>query len=184
MSDPRICIIDFETGGKYPALNAIASVGVVRLNENLEEVDRWYTIIKDYPDKVINDEALKVNGITREEIANGMPVDLALNILTGVFLHECTPVAHNASFDFDFLRKRGFDYPLAVCTMENDYKISGPFAKHKLGIVYNRIYGHDFVGAHNALDDVLATADVLRWQAKKDAKYLTPQPINYDRFKR
>lgn len=183
MSDPQFCIIDFETAGLYPALNAIVSVGVVRLDENLEEVDRWYTVIKDYPDKVISDEALKVNGITREEIEAGMPVDLALNILNGVFLHGCVPVAHNASFDFDFLRKRGFDYPEAICTMENSMRI-WPTQKAKLGLVYNRIYGHDFTGAHNALDDTLACADVLRWQAKKDPKYLIPKPINYERFKR
>ena len=179
----KFAVLDFETGGTDAARNALCSVAVVRVDENFNEVDRYYTLIIDTPDKIIEDEALRINGLTREQIkAEGKPWDEVFaeikSLLTG-----CIPVAHNAQFDYRFLKNRGFDVGDAVCTMEVAWKI-WPTQKVKLGIVYNRMYGHDFEGAHNSLFDVLATIELLKWYNQKDPALLIPAPINWNRFKR
>ena len=175
-------VLDFETGGLEAKTSALCSVACAQVDEDFEEVARYYTIIKDGVGKFLSDEALRVNGIKREEIAHGTPWEDVFVAIKNM-LEGCIPVAHNAQFDFRFLKERGYPIENAVCTMENDYKIS-PSTKHKLGMVYNRIFGHDFVGAHNSLDDVIATLQVLKWQVAQDPKYGEPQPINWTRFDR
>ncbi len=180
---PKWVVLDFETGGTDAKRDALCSVGLVRVDENFQEVDRYYTLIIDAPDKHIDPEALRVNGLTLDQIKReGKPWEEVFEVIKRR-LSGCIPVAHNAQFDYRFLKDRGYPIEDAVCTMENDWAIS-PYLKHKLGIVYNRIYGHDFVGAHNALDDVLATVEVLKWQVAKDPKYGEPKPINWTRFSR
>ncbi len=181
---PKWAVLDFETGGVDSAHHALCSVAIVRVDSEFKEVDRYYTLIIDYPDKVVQADALRVNGLTLEQIkSEGKPWSEVFEDIKNL-LNGCIPVAHNAQFDYRFLKERGYPIEDAVCTMENDYKIF-PYQKHKLGLVYNRIFGHDFVGAHNALDDVLATVEVLKWQVQtKGAEYGEPKKINWDRFKR
>ena len=176
-------VLDFETGGTDNKRNALCSVAIVRVDCNFKEIDRYYTLIIDTPDKIIEGEALRINGLTREQIAaEGRPWPEVFAEIKNR-LWDCIPVAHNAQFDFGFLRERGYSITHAVCTMENDFALF-PAQKHKLGLVYQRLYGSQFAGAHNALGDVLATVQVLKWQVAKDPKYGVAQEINWNRFKR
>ena len=176
------CGIDFETGGTNNKTSALCSVACVQVDEDFNEVSRYYSTIRDVDGKFYEYEAMKINGLNQDDLkANGTPWEYVFTAIKNM-LNGCIPVAHNAQFDLGFLVQRGYPIDKAVCSMENDYKIS-PATKHKLGMVYNRIYGHDFVGAHNSLDDVVATLQVLKWQVAQDPKYGEPQPINWDRFK-
>lgn len=179
----KFAVLDFETGGTDAKRHALCSVAVVRVDEALNEVDRYYTLIIDTPDKIIDDEALRINGLTRQQIAQ--EGNLWYNVYADIrnLLRGCIPVAHNAQFDFRFLKERGYPVEMAVCTMETSWLV-WPSQKAKLNIVYHRMYGHEFEGAHNSLYDVLATIELMKWFAKKDAALLEPKPINWDRFKR
>lgn len=179
----KYAVLDFETGGTDAQRNSLCSVGLVRLDENLNEVDRYYTLIVDTPDKITDDEALRVNGLTREQIAKEGKPWFEVYAELRARLDGCILVAHNAQFDFRFLKNRGYPVEEAVCTMELSWKI-WPTQKAKLGIVYNRMYGHEFVGAHNSLFDVLATVELMKWFNQKDPELLKPVPINWNRFKR
>lgn len=182
-SKAKYAILDFETGGTKAESSAICSVAIVRVDENLNEVDRYYTLVVDTPDKVIEDEALSINGLTRKQIRD--EGNLWVNVFEEIKsrMTGCIPVAHNAQFDFRFLKQRGFDVGNAVCTMELAWKL-WPTQKAKLNVVYQRMYGSQFEGAHNSLYDVLATIELLKWYNKKDPTLLEPKPINWDRFKR
>jgi DNA polymerase III alpha subunit (gram-positive type) len=179
---PKLAVFDLETGGFNEKVNGIASFAVVRLDENLNEVDRHYSLTYE-PDKVYEQSALDVNGLKLEQLqSEGWRPAQFLHLCKGLF-EGMTIVGHNLQFDSRFFNARGFDIQNGICTMENDYDLT-PYAKHKLGIVYNRYYGHDFTGAHDALFDVLATIDLLKWQIAKDPKYGVARQINWDRFKR
>jgi DNA polymerase III epsilon subunit-like protein len=182
--DPRAkyAVLDLETGGTDAAKSAICSVAVVRVDEKFEEVDRYYTLVIDTPDKVIEEEALRINGLTREQIASeGKPWAEVFETIKGL-MQGCIPVAHNAQFDYKFLKLRGFDVGNAVCTMETSWKV-WPSQKAKLAIVYQRMYGQSFEGAHNSLYDVLATIELMKGFYQKNPALLIPAPINWTRFR-
>jgi len=179
---PIYCCIDFETGGLDEKTCGLSSAGIVRLDEDLKEVDRSYFLMYE-PDRKYEQSALNVNKLTLDQIQKeGKRPEEFLPILHDL-CDGMIMVCHNSQFDLRWANNRGFNFTDAVCTMENSMSI-WPSQKAKLGMVYNRIFGHDFVGAHNALDDVLATIDVLRWQVSQDNKWGEPKPINWDRFKR
>jgi DNA polymerase III epsilon subunit-like protein len=179
----KYAVLDFETGGTDPKIHALCSVAVVRVDADLNEVDRYYSLIVDLPDRIIGDEALRINGLTRQQIRDEGHLWVIVFEDIKRLLAGCIPVAHNAQFDYRFLKERGLDVGDAVCTMELAWKL-WPTQKAKLDIVYNRMYGHSFEGAHNSLFDVLATIDLMKWYYKKDPTLLQPKPINWDRFKR
>jgi DNA polymerase III epsilon subunit-like protein len=177
---PHYVVLDFETGSLDPKTGGLCSVGIILLDKNLEECYR--TILTLYePGKRYEPDALRVNGFTIEQLErDGMRPETFIPLLHQL-ADKYVMVNHNSQFDVRWLNERGWDIQEAVCTMENSLSI-WPTQRAKLGMVYNRIFGHDFTGAHNALADVEATCDVLRWQVKKDPKYGHPKPINWNRF--
>lgn len=180
---PKYCVIDLETGGVDKERNSICSVAVVRVDKDFAEIDRFYSLVVDTPDKTTENEALRVNGLTREQISKeGRPWHQVFSEIQRL-LKGCVPVAHNCSFDYGFLRLRGYEVLEAIDTMELAWKV-WPSQKAKLGMVYNRMYGHELEGAHNSLFDVLATIELLKWFYKKDPALLSPSKVNWDRFKR
>lgn len=182
-SRAKYAVLDFETGGTNADRNALCSVALVRVDENLEEVDRYYTLIIDLPGKVIEDEALNINGLTRAQIqAEGKPWAEVFEEIKAR-LNGCIPVAHNAQFDYRFLKQRGLDVGDAICTMELAWKV-WPSQKAKLNLVYQRMYGREFEGAHNSLFDVLATIELMKWYRNKNPNLLIPTEINWNRFRR
>lgn len=178
----KFVVLDFETGGLDEQECGLASAGMVFLDSDLEETYRCYVVLYE-PDKRYEASALRVNGLSLEELKEkGMKPESFIPLFHQL-LDDRVKVCHNAQFDLRWLNARGWNIQEAICTMENDYSIA-PAYKHKLGIVYNRYYGHDFEGAHNSMSDADATADVLRWQVKMNQKYGIPKQINWDRFSR
>jgi DNA polymerase III epsilon subunit-like protein len=179
---PHYAVLDFETGGFDEKVCGLCSVGVILLDKNLEECYR--TVLTLYePGKRYEEGALRVNGFTVAHLEQyGMRPETFIPLLHQL-VDKYVMVNHNSGFDCAWLNARGWNIQESVCTMENDISIA-PSSKHKLGIVYNRVFGHDFTGAHNALADAEATCEVLRWQVKKDPKYSLPKPIVWDRYKR
>jgi DNA polymerase III alpha subunit (gram-positive type) len=179
---PHYVVLDFETGGFNEKECGLCSVGIILLDKNLEECYR--TVLTLYePGKRYEEGALKVNGFTEEQLQrDGMRPETFIPLLHQL-VDKYVMVNHNGAFDCNFLNARGWSIQESVDTMVNDIAIA-PSQKHKLGMVYNRLFGHDFARAHNALADVEATCEVLRWQVKRDPKYGQAKPIVWDRYKR
>lgn len=170
-------VFDTETGGFSPTQDALASIAVVTLDEQLNEISRYYTLIIE-PDKNLGQDALNVNGLTIEQILKeGKPIENVLNEL-----HELLDgsdnilVAHNISFDASFLNARKFNITHGVDTMLLSRQVfRGQPAK--LSSVAMR-FGIEVKDAHNSLGDVLMTCDILRKFSKSTwLNALEPKPI-------
>ena len=172
-------VLDFETGGLDPHTCALCSVGVVFLDAELREVARYHRTIADEPGKVYTDVAMAVNGLDLEELkATGTPVAEILEFLKRELAGK-TVVCHNASFDLGFLRARGIEVPEAVCTLELS-RLRDPRERvHRLGVVAKR-HQVECGPAHDALGDVITTANVLRRFARDMGSVATkPRPVRF-----
>lgn len=165
--------LDFETGGLSPIKNAIVSVGLVILNENLEEIGKFYTLVNE-KDKLIEDRALSVNGLNREEIKNGMDIVDVLDILK-IFLWNSTIVCHNAPFDVAFLNCRGFNIEKAIDTLMISRK-KYPLEKHKLELMCQK-FSIPVKNTHNSIVDAILTTKVLRKLHEEDILILNEEII-------
>lgn len=155
----KYCVFDLETGGLSPANDAIVSIGVVVLDEGLNEIEHFYTIVKDHPEKNVSQEALLVNNLTKEEIEKGMPI-ADMMVKFAELTRDAIIVAHNAAFDTAFMNNRGFKFQQAIDTMLLSRKVF-PGKSAKLSFVCQR-FGIEVKDAHNALGDVMMTVQVLK----------------------
>ncbi|MEZ4826100.1 MAG: 3'-5' exonuclease [Bacteroidia bacterium] len=114
-----------------------------------------------------------MHGITTERAAKeGIPLEAALAAFAGAVEDAVQLVAHNIAFDekivgAEFLRmgisSQLFDKP-RLCTMKStiDYcRLPGNYGKYKnpsLTELHQKLFGHKFDDAHDALADVAACA--------------------------
>lgn len=179
MANQDFIVFDLETGGLEPRIHAICSVCAIVLDgDTLEEKYRYYTIVKDEESRVISEDALKINGLTLEEIANGTPINEVLDVLHALFVGKI-PVAHNAEFDAKFLNLRGFDIKEATDTMLIA-RARWYGASARLGDVCTRL-GINSEGAHNAEVDVAMTCELVRKYKEWNPEVLHPRTIQFRR---
>lgn len=129
---------------------------------------------------LIPEESSKIHGITNEIAEEkGLPLDYVLKEFSDVAKRAEKLIAHNISYDekvvsAEYLRKR-IDNPLKdkvfICTKEmaTDFcAIEGPygFKWPKLVELHKKLFGEEFLDAHNAMADVTATARCY-WEMKK-----------------
>lgn len=179
-----IIIFDTETAGLPANWSEPASDGsnwprMVQLAwqqyaEDGRKVSEHNYIIK--PDGfTIPDEVAKINHITTERAEKeGVPLEYALGAFQHSMLLTHTLVAHNISFDerivgSEMLRTgmkethEQFFEKHRICTMlsTTDFcDLYGPRGKKwpKLSELHEKLFGHGFEGAHDALVDVEALA--------------------------
>lgn len=184
----NILWLDTETGGLIPGRNPVLTLAcLMEVNGKVQQ--ELYLKLKPLPGQVLEDKALEVNGITRQEIErdHGDPMAALLELRNCVRRHtgglRVLPAGHNVNFDLDHLRElsKRVDVPL-------------PFEYHKLdtmalGLLLQRC-GHisvpnvklgtlaDYYGislaAHNALEDVKATRQVFLEITKRLTYSRTP----------
>lgn len=176
----RILFFDTETSGLPKNLNAPV--------EQLENWPRLVQIawqIYDLQGELIEEEeyVIKPNGFnipievsyvhkitTQKAYEIGVDLNLILDIFSNAIKDSDLLVAHNYSFDYSIigaeLLRNGLENTLKnkehICTMKSstDFcKISGPhgYKWPKLEELHNQLFNQTF-NAHNALDDIRATA--------------------------
>lgn len=71
MDNRHFCCFDFETGGKDSSKCEIVQIGAQIIHRNsLKIVDEFETLMKPEDFDALEDEALKVNGLTKEQLAD------------------------------------------------------------------------------------------------------------------
>jgi len=174
---------DTETGGLDPQKNSLLSVAIILLDDKLNEISRHYTLVNDNPDRVIEEQAIKVNGLDIDEIRQkGRNIDFVINRIKEL-TNDKVAIAHNGSFDFSFLNYRGLNIVECIDTMLLSRKkwVGQPA---KLGAVVERM-GFSVEGAHNSLMDAIMTVKILKEFSKDETLHaLEPKPIIFDRFKK
>lgn len=158
-------VVDLETTGLSPTTDSILEVALV-LTDAAGRVERsWSTLID--PGAGVGVGPTHIHGLVAEELIGAPGFDEVADLLVADLAGRAV-VAHNARFDVGFLTQalgmrglldRGARVP-RVCTME--------WARHFMTTPSRRltacceVAGVEIGRHHNALDDALAAAGLLR----------------------
>lgn len=189
MNKSLYVVHDCETGGLDETKNPITQYACVILDPyNLKEVDRWETFIKPYDDLVIEKSALEHTMVTMSDIKEGISCKKFYKTAAtfwgnyqakGKFKdsNRLISVGHNIPFDHRFLDYAfhrqddtiyEYIYPNFIDTFPIAKLAWGVKGDEKLNLTActerAKIRLSD---AHGAMNDVEATADLLRWFMKK-----------------
>jgi len=172
-------ILDVEASGVHPQKNSIVSIGALDL-ENPD--NQFYDECRVWDGAHISDEALAVNGFTREEILDKTKkteeeVIRAFIAWATDLLSVRTIVGQNPSFDRDFVAaacvRAGIDFPFAHRTIDTHTLawmhmvkrgIRPPVANHRSALNLDTILNYCGIpeepSPHNALTGALCHAEV------------------------
>jgi DNA polymerase-3 subunit epsilon len=179
----KILWFDSETGGLKPKLNPILTLaGIIEVGGKV--VEEFYFKIKPFHGQIVEDGALKVNGITREEIATFEEPRIVhdkLNAILGKYCNKFDrndkfiPGGHNVGFDieqliafyelagdkylFSWLDYHKFDTMTLSLLLKKKGWIDVPNVKLE---TMCQAFGIQ-IKAHNAQEDIRATKQL--WEA-------------------
>lgn len=169
MSLPRrLAFIDVETTGAHPVRDRVTEVAILRIEDG-RVVDRWESLVN--PGVSIPGMIQNLIGITNAMVADAPAFgDLADTV--AALLEGCVFVAHNARFDYGFIKNefarigRDFDAPV-LCTVKLSRALYPEHHRHGLDALIAR-HGLSCDARHRAMGD----AEVL-WQFARlvDARF-------------
>lgn len=147
--------VDLETTGANFANDRIIEIGIVTVDER--GVREWSTLIN--PEREITPFITQLTGIDNAMVADAPTfADVAQDVLER--LQACLFVAHNARFDYSFLRRefmrtgRTFRAP-NLCTVKLSRKLFPEHHRHSLEALLKRYNVHSDA-RHRALADARA----------------------------
>lgn len=157
----KFAITDIETTGSYASGNSITEI-CVAIHDGERILDRFHTLIN--PGVRIPLAITALTGIDNDML-DGAPAfsDIAEDLLN--FFDDTVFVAHNASFDYSFI-KAGFDElglkwnPKRLCTVRLARKAFPGHRSYSLGNI-TRELGIVNERAHRAYGDVQATSELF-----------------------
>lgn len=153
---PPLAFVDIETTGSHFERDRITEIGIKSLAH--DHVDIWERLIN--PQTFIPQNIQKLTGIRPEMVSEQPPFDeLAIDIARE--LEGKIFVAHNARFDYGFLKasfKRvGIDFkPKVLCTVKLSRMLFPEQSRHNLDTIIS-VHGLQIGARHRALGD----ADLL-----------------------
>jgi DNA polymerase-3 subunit epsilon len=104
MFAPRVCFVDVETTGSSPRRERVTEIGIVTVecdDDGDVRVDEWSSLVN--PGVPIPSDIQWLTGITNEMVRNA-PSFADLADALAERLHDAVFVAHNARFDYGFLK--------------------------------------------------------------------------------
>jgi DNA polymerase-3 subunit epsilon len=166
----HLVFVDLETTGGNAAYHRITEVGIVRMAAG-EVVEEWSSLVN--PECRIPSYIEGFTGITNEMVADAPRfadiASLVLDKLRGSS-HAANDVplfvAHNARFDYSFLRTefRRLDVNFSakvLCTVKLSRRLFPEFPRHSLDAVMER-HGLTCAARHRALGDARVLGDFWR----------------------
>jgi len=181
---------DCETGGLDESKNPITQYAAVILDgKTLKEIDRWETFVKPYADLVIEQEALDRTMVSMSDINSGLNVKEFIATATEFWeahrvktkkreMGRLVPVGHNIPFDnrmlnwaLNYLKKPNVEewmFPNIIDTFPLAKLAFGINGEEKINLGASCTAAKiKLTDAHGAMNDVEATADLLRWYMRK-----------------
>ncbi|GAB2878061.1 hypothetical protein GCM10027046_02510 [Uliginosibacterium flavum] len=150
---PRLAIVDLETTGADPSRDRITEIAIL-ITEGDQLIETWTSLVN--PGMPIPQRIQDLIGITDEMVAAAPPFEmLAEQVLAR--LSDVVFVAHNARFDYNFLRaafdRMGLVWTAPVlCTVKFSRALDPEFPRHGLDALIER-HGYTIDARHRALDD-------------------------------
>jgi DNA polymerase-3 subunit epsilon len=158
---PSLAFVDLETTGTHAAGDRVTEVGVVRVDADPAggepTVDEWSTLVD--PGVPIPPYIQAMTGIT-DAMVRGAPTFSSIAHEVARRLDGCLFVAHNARFDFGFLKHEflrvGQPFsPRVLCTVRLSRRLDPDAGSHGLDALIAR-HGLDPGSRHRALGDARA----------------------------
>jgi DNA polymerase III subunit epsilon len=154
-----LVFVDLETTGGSAAYDRITEVGIVRVR-NGELVEEWSSLVN--PDRPIPAYIEAFTGISNAMVADA-PRFGEIAALVRQKLQDAVFVAHNARFDYSFLRseflKSEMNFSAKVlCTVKLSRRLFPEYARHNLDAVMER-NGLTCGARHRALGDARVLHD-------------------------
>jgi DNA polymerase III subunit epsilon len=163
LADVTFCVVDLETTGGSPSDDRITEVGAVRLRGG-ECLGTFQTLVN--PRRGIPPAITVLTGITDAMVVPAPTIESVLPSLLE-FCGDAVFVGHNASFDLGFLRaacartERALPpWPRVDTAALARRLLVDEVPNHRLGTLADRLR-LDHRPSHRALDDALATGDLL-----------------------
>jgi DNA polymerase-3 subunit epsilon len=156
---PDLVFVDLETTGGNAAYDRITEIAIVRV-ANGNVIEEWSTLVN--PECPIPAYIEEFTGIDTSMVAAAPRFrEIAATVLDK--LKGAVFVAHNARFDYGFLRgefrKLGIEFTARViCTVKLSRRLFPEHARHNLDAVIER-HGIVCRARHRALGDALALRD-------------------------
>jgi len=150
---PRLAFIDVETTGAHPVRDRVTEIAILRV-ERGEVVARWESLVN--PGVSIPRMIQDLIGITDDMVAEAPSfADIADTV--GALLDGCVFVAHNARFDYGFVKNaferigRAFNAPV-LCTVKLSRALYPEHHRHGLDALIER-HGLQCEARHRAMGD-------------------------------
>lgn len=150
-------VLDFETTGLDYTEEQVTEIGAIKLNDKFEEVGVLHTFVNLHE----GNEISPYTDITEDQLETGISESAAMSAL-GRFIGDSIVVAQWAPFDLAFLGNFYIHPERYICTKSLTSQAE-PDESSSLGATCERL-GITLVNAHRALDDVKATAEVLKYR--------------------
>ncbi len=162
LNDLKLAIVDVETTGGSAAYNRIIEVGIQRIEAG--QVVGSYSSLVD-PGCRIPPEIQQLTGITDRDVADA-PTFSQIHRDVRALLDGCVFVAHNARFDYAFIRheceRAGQPFSATcLCTVRLSRLLYPEHQHHSLNSLMER-YGLSCARRHRALDDAEVVWAFLR----------------------
>lgn len=161
--DTTFCILDVETTGTNSRQDLICEIGAVKVRGG-ETLGTFQTLVN--PGVALPPQITVITGLTNAVLAPAPRIEQVLTSLRQ-FIGDSVFVAHNASFDLGFVKaafeRAGIDNfrPTIVDTLALSRRLFRDEVRNfKLGTLAER-FGIENRPSHRALDDALATRDLL-----------------------
>ena len=173
LSQVTFCVVDLETTGSSTAVGGITEIGAVKYRGG-EEVSRFSTLIN--PGQPIPANIVMLTGISSSMVADAPRIEEVLDIFLD-FVQGTVLVAHNARFDVGFLNaaleRHGYD-PLSNAVVDTvtlaRRLVRSEVPNCKLSTLAAHFnFPHQPI--HRAMDDVLATGDLLHYLIERAAAF-------------
>jgi DNA polymerase-3 subunit epsilon len=165
--DAPLAIVDLETTGAHPAWDRVTEIAVLEVEDG-EIVSEWSTLVN--PGTSIPPAIQALTGITNEMVAEAPEFDA---LAEGLFerLQGRVFVAHNARFDYGFLRhafeRAGLHFQArTLCTVKLSRRLYPGHARHNLDSLIDR-HHLQCDARHRALGDARAVWQFLRVAAEE-----------------
>jgi DNA polymerase-3 subunit epsilon len=160
--DAPLAIVDLETTGAHPVHDRVTEIAVIEVDGG-EVTGEWSTLVN--PETTIPAAIQALTGITNDMVA-GAPRFGALAVELGARLAGRVLVAHNARFDYGFLKQEferaGHQYRArTLCTVKLSRRLYPEHARHNLDSLIER-HGLECRARHRAMGDAEAVWQFLR----------------------
>jgi DNA polymerase-3 subunit epsilon len=163
LADVTFCVLDIETTGSDRGGDLITEIGVVKVRRG-EFLGTMATLVN--PGKAIAPSVTVLTGITQSMVAKAPRIETVLPTLQE-FVGDSVIVGHNVSFDMGFINAALLrsDRPAFRNTVIDTLPLARRLVRDevpdcRLGTLASR-FRLDHKPTHRALDDALATTDLL-----------------------